>query len=287
MSNLAARVMVALVVVPGLLALLILGPDWGWWALASIACLVALYEFARMTQDTFSARMTSIILGLSYFTGSFLLMLEYVHGNGHMEHQPVYFVPVLLWLGIFAPILAMLFHLFSTPDPKEAMDQSGYMLLGAVYCGVLFACLAVIRDIGGTGVGWRWILVLLGLNWLNDTGAYFSGRFLGKRKLFPRVSPKKTWEGAIGGLFMGVAWLLLSEVIYFPGLTITDALILGLFGGIFGQVGDLVESVFKRARGVKDSGTILPGHGGILDRMDAVLFTGPVVLIYAMWLHPL
>jgi len=128
------------------------------------------------------------------------------------------------------------------------------------------------------------ILGLLFLTWANDVGAYFVGSKFGKTKLFPRISPKKTWEGSFGGVAMTflTGWLL---SLYVTELDLKDWLILALIVSIFGSIGDLVESMLKRSVGVKDSGTILPGHGGFLDRFDAFIFLLPFAACYLLWLR--
>jgi phosphatidate cytidylyltransferase len=124
------------------------------------------------------------------------------------------------------------------------------------------------------------VLLVLIVAWLADTGGYFAGRFLGKSKLYEAVSPKKTWAGAWGGIagsLVGVAVLKLVRADY---LEWYDVALIAIPGGILGQLGDLTESLIKRSVGVKDSGALLPGHGGLLDRIDAVLFIAPYVYAY-------
>ena len=119
--------------------------------------------------------------------------------------------------------------------------------------------------------------------WLCDSGAYFAGRTFGKHKLFERVSPKKTWEGAIGGAVVTIVGVTICTIWLFPNSQWFDGVILGTIIGIMGQIGDLVESLIKRACRVKDSSQIIPGHGGILDRFDSLLFVVPVVYLYVYW----
>ena len=116
--------------------------------------------------------------------------------------------------------------------------------------------------------------------WVCDSAAYFIGSALGKHKLFPRVSPKKSWEGAIAGFIFAVVTLIAARELLLDILSLTDAVIIGILIGIFGQLGDLVESLLKRDAGVKDSSSIIPGHGGIFDRFDSILFTVPIVYLY-------
>jgi phosphatidate cytidylyltransferase len=124
------------------------------------------------------------------------------------------------------------------------------------------------------------VLIFL-IAWVGDTGAYFAGRFLGNRKLYPAVSPKKTWAGAIGGLVGSVIAAAVLKVLRLDAvLTWVDVFLLAVPAAMLGQLGDLAESLLKRSVGVKDSGSLLPGHGGILDRIDAVLFIAPYTYLY-------
>src|SRR6185369_14671336 len=133
--------------------------------------------------------------------------------------------------------------------------------------------------------GPAFVVLALMLSWLSDTGAYFAGRFLGKHKLYEAVSPKKTIEGAVGGLAFAVLGALSAHFFYLPSLPLRDAVILAVVAGGIGQAGDLGESLLKRSVGVKDSGGIVPGHGGILDRVDALLVTGTLTYLYVVWVR--
>ena len=122
------------------------------------------------------------------------------------------------------------------------------------------------------------------LTWGNDTGAYLIGSVIGKTPLFPRISPKKTWEGSLGGVAVTfiIAWLL---SIYTQELTLQTWLVLAGIVSVFGSTGDLIESMLKRSLGVKDSGTIMPGHGGFLDRFDAFMYMIPFAAAYLLWIR--
>jgi phosphatidate cytidylyltransferase len=117
----------------------------------------------------------------------------------------------------------------------------------------------------------------------NDTAAYYTGGAFGRHRLYPLVSPKKSIEGALGGLGGSIIGTLLARFTFFPQLTLTDCLVTGIVIGILGQAGDLFESLLKRSFGVKDSGTIFPGHGGVLDRLDSIIFAAPAAYYYAVY----
>ncbi len=116
----------------------------------------------------------------------------------------------------------------------------------------------------------------------NDSAAYYTGSAFGKHRLYPLVSPKKSVEGAIGGLIGSLGGTLLAKFTFFPQLTFSDAVVTALVIGMVGQAGDLFESLLKRSFGVKDSGTIIPGHGGVLDRLDSILFAAPITYYYVI-----
>lgn len=171
----------------------------------------------------------------------------------------------------------MLTH--SSPKPKWTQEM-GKLVLGAVYIALPLAMLVMIYFHPN---GKRWIFFLLAVTFANDTGAFYFGRLFGKHKLYESISPGKTWEGAIGGVLCSIIiafWFLLIFRFQEIDLRLV-ALILAL--PIAGQVGDLAESMLKRNHGVKDSGKILPGHGGILDRIDGLLFSIPILYIFLNW----
>jgi phosphatidate cytidylyltransferase len=150
-----------------------------------------------------------------------------------------------------------------------------------IYVGAPLGLLALLRrDFGSDGPAL--VLLTLFLAWLGDTGGYFVGRLFGKTKLYEAVSPKKTREGLVGAVLGSLAGALGMHFTLLPSLRLDAALVLGLLGGLLGQAGDLVESLLKRSLGTKDSGGIIPGHGGILDRIDALLVLAPVVYLYTL-----
>ena len=166
-------------------------------------------------------------------------------------------------------------------DPlHNASVHMGWLLATPIYVGGALATVDLVLDFPPTGA---WVLLAFSLAWGSDTAAYFVGRRFGKTKLAPRISPKKTIEGAAGGLG-GAVVLALVISFFIPTLPALDAIALALIAAVAGQGGDLFCSVLKRSAGVKDSGGILPGHGGILDRVDALVFTAPATWAYGTFI---
>jgi phosphatidate cytidylyltransferase len=147
--------------------------------------------------------------------------------------------------------------------------------------------LAALSALRVLSTGLAWVYCVLIVTWANDTCAYFAGRFLGKHKLYPAVSPNKTWEGFAGGMVGSVAGMFIARATFFPDLSPADCLLVGFIGGVFGPLGDFCESMIKRAYGVKDSGNVIPGHGGLLDRVDALLFNAPLIYAYVAYFRAL
>jgi len=182
-------------------------------------------------------------------------------------------------LGFMAFSLVGLFSaaMLKTRDTESGARAAVCLATGLVYIPLLLAFVPWVRRFDH---GLAWISLILVVTWAGDTGAYFAGRAFGRTKLFPRVSPNKTWEGAIGGLLLSIVGACVVKALGLPELSWAHAIILGALVDIIAILGDLVESMFKRAFGVKDSGWIMPGHGGILDRVDSLLFTAPATWAY-------
>jgi phosphatidate cytidylyltransferase len=182
----------------------------------------------------------------------------------------------LTLLFLFVALLSLL-HI---RDIKQSAGEAGLFLLGFLYIPLLMSFLVLLREMDH---GVKWIFLLLIIVMSGDTAAFYVGSSLGKRKLYPIVSPNKSVEGMIGGLAGSVIGTLIAGATFFPELTIVGAVATALFVGLMGQLGDLFESLLKRSFGVKDSGNIFPGHGGMLDRLDSVLFAAPSLYIYARY----
>jgi phosphatidate cytidylyltransferase len=220
-------------------------------------------EFYRMT----AAELSRLIR----LSGYILLILLFVALS---LRQVLLVIPIVSLLAFVPLTIALL----SRPSPDKMHTYPiGLALLGPVYVGFPLGMLILVDLFPRGNV---WIFFLLALIFANDTGAFYFGRTLGRHKLYPAISPGKTWEGAFGGLLtsMAVAILFLSLI---PLKRIdVGVLILTVVLSISAQVGDLVESMLKRSHGMKDSGRILPGHGGLLDRIDGLIFAIPVLFVY-------
>lgn len=192
--------------------------------------------------------------------------------------DPGLLAPALLTSAITFSLIGLLMR-----RPREqAFSGWAWTMAGILYTGWLLSYMVALR---GVTDGRNWVLLALFGTFASDTTAFFIGRTWGRRKLEPSISPAKTWEGSIGGICGAIimTWLFtLPSPVQVP-ISWWEAVILGLLVSIFGQFGDLIESLFKRNMGVKDSSNLLPGHGGLLDRMDSVVFAGVLVYYYTLW----
>ena len=279
LGNLAQRFLVALVAVPILLVVLYYHRPEPTWALIFAASLIAMHELFAMMLPVEDRRAALVMGGLAvaafYWLDPLALRL-YSALPGVLLGAVAAGSTIPL---MFAVVVPGLYYLFRFRDIPSVAGRYAATVTGIVYAGYLTTYLAKLklidRDQGGDAV-----LIVLIVAWLADTGGYFAGRFLGKARLYEAVSPKKTWAGAWGGIAGSVIGVAALKLISAHGLTWLDVGLIAIPGGILGQLGDLTESLIKRSVGVKDSGALLPGHGGLLDRIDAVLFIAPYVYGY-------
>lgn len=261
-SNLIARVATALVLLPGVLWLI-----WrGGLPLALLLCVVA--ALCALELNALPGQRFTLAAAVSA-GGAFLVPLLQQVSLGFLNVSAV-----LSGVVILACADALLFE----AEIPNAPRRVGLAVLGTAYPGILLASLLPVRQMPR---GEWWIVLTLAVTWLNDSFAYFAGRAFGRRKLYERISPSKTWEGALGGAFGSIGGALTVQQIWIPELSPWGAAVIGAGAAVLGPVGDLSESMLKRAYGAKDSGRILPGHGGLLDRIDALLFNAPFVLLCA------
>ncbi|MFO8091398.1 MAG: phosphatidate cytidylyltransferase [Desulfatiglandaceae bacterium] len=257
------RWITALVAVPILIFLIGPGPGWLLHALLCAIALLALNEFYRMIRP----RVTPVVRIISMFLTAVLFL--------SLSMRWIILVPGIFAFYAFLPLLQSLFY-DMPPDEKHTATVA-CAILGPVYICIPLALLVLI-DI--QPFGHMWIFFLLVVVFATDTGAFYTGRTWGKHKLYKSVSPNKTWEGTVGGFFTGTAAGVLFAA--YTGIHPINAalFIVAALVGTAGQLGDLIESMLKRNHGVKDSGNLLPGHGGMLDRMDSILGAAPVLYLY-------
>jgi phosphatidate cytidylyltransferase len=260
------RWLTAGIAIPILIYIIGFGPGWLFILLLLFASCISLHEFFSLTSPKLPRVPRAIAFLLCFF---FLAVLS----RGSISQG--------LAVLCFSVMIALTFYLFSEPTlRKEVIEDTGKVSLGFLYVGLPISLLALVHQ---APRGNMWIFFLLTVIFLGDTGAMYCGRLLGKHKLYVSVSPGKTWEGAVGGFLTSVLVGILFSLVF--DLHDSPATIGAISGAlsIAGQIGDLAESVIKRNCGVKDSGGILPGHGGFLDRVDSLLFAIPVCYAFVTW----
>jgi phosphatidate cytidylyltransferase len=179
---------------------------------------------------------------------------------------------LLLDVIVLSIMMTMVFRLFPRRDPASSLADISVPAVGLLYIPSLLSFQSLLRTFGP-----EWILFLYATVWASDSLAYYIGTGIGKRKLYPEVSPKKTVAGAVGSLIGGIAGTFILRSFFDLHLEVIPAVLIGLMIGSISIIGDLIESMFKRDAGVKDSGSVFPGHGGILDKIDGALFAGPAL----------
>jgi len=285
--SVGTRELAAAVAIPIVLAALFFAPPIVFNLLVAVVALGALWEFYRMAEQTGHpvAKTLGIVFGGLVLGDAAILWgpVRFVTASGVLvqiaarQRPGAWFGLVLLGAG-----LAALAPLFARVPPAMALAGASSTAFGVLLIALPATSLCYLRDHSP-----RSVLFLLALVWICDSAAYYVGRRYGARLLAPVVSPKKTWEGTIGGFVAATLFGALAGTWWFvPELGPVRGAFAGALASTAGQLGDLVESLWKRGAGVKDSGTFLPGHGGFYDRVDSLLFAGPVVAGFLAWLRP-
>lgn len=259
-----------------LVASMLLGP-WVFSAFFLMISLISLDEFYRIVNkspiDSESSlanavgvnKIAGLALAAALFVSLAAIQLQGLSASTFLYCIP--FITLIFWLELFRK------------HPKP-FSNIAFTFLGIIFAVVPFLCFYQLGFLDGA-YNYEYPLGFLILLWSSDTGAYLAGRTFGKTKLFERHSPKKTWEGAIGGLLTSLlAAFILSQ--YFQGIETWQWLVMSAIIVVFGTYGDLTESMLKRSYQIKDSGNIMPGHGGLLDRFDGLLLAAPLVYLFLM-----
>lgn len=261
------RILTALALLPVLIGVIGYAPPPFFLVLVAVAAGLALEEFF------FIARQSG--LEVNRFSGqglALLLLASFYLSPGDL--RPAFFILV-------TSALLLLVLGARRANLEVALAGASAGVLGLVYIPATLGLLVALHQVSTPwGAGNRWIFFLLLAVWFGDTSAYYLGRALGKHPLAPRVSPKKTIEGAFGGLIGSLLAAFVGRQIFVPAAPLTHLVLLSLLLGMVSQAGDLAESALKRGAGIKDSSNLLPGHGGMLDRIDGVLFASPVMFGY-------
>lgn len=256
------RWITGVIAVPILFAIIAYGSEELFALLIMGAALLGMVEYNRMVFGS----------GLSPEKGETLVVALLILVSAATGNKAL-----LVAILTFAVMAVLMFNLLRIGKKGLDMAPVGGVILGVLYIPLLMSHFILLRQ---TPAGVQWIFLILVLAFSGDIAAYYVGRALGKKKLLPQVSPGKTVEGTIGLVAGSIAGCLVFRQLFLPALPVTHTVILGLVGSIVGQLGDLCESALKRSAGVKDSGTLLPGHGGILDRLDCLMFITPFVYYY-------
>ncbi|MDX2023166.1 MAG: phosphatidate cytidylyltransferase [Deltaproteobacteria bacterium] len=267
-KNLLLRALSALVGLPLVGLLVVWDQRWGFALLTFAMMAIALSEYTNM----------SPLRGRSGAERGTLVVAGVVLGLA------IYARPDFALTSLIVVALAVgAAQLFFATDMPTAGARFGATLAGLLYVPLLLTALPLLQRDATHGESW--VFVALGVTFSCDTGAYFAGRALGKRKLAPAISPGKTWAGFWGGVASAMLFVFIARQTFFPTLSLVDVAVVGGASAVLGPAGDLVESMLKRSSGVKDSGNVIPGHGGVLDRVDALLFVGGFVYVYAAQLR--
>jgi len=291
------RIATAVVLIPIVLALILRAPVWVLAIVAAIVALLTIHEFLKLT-ESYGVRPMGWPTHL--FTGLFFVTLAISAGSETPLLSTGKFLIVLAFTAAIVPFI-FLTRAMRNEDLSAGYPAAAASVFAFTYIALPMGMLVQLRQ---QWAGAFYLLYLLLVVWAGDIFAYFVGKSIGRHLMSPRISPKKTWEGAVASLIasVGVGWLLFDHAERIS-LTLLGAGLIKRSDGLYGsevpaagtvilltitlnvaaQLGDLVESLIKRGAGVKDSGAILPGHGGMLDRIDALLFAAPVLWYYAAW----
>jgi phosphatidate cytidylyltransferase len=264
------RILTAVLLIPPLLYILLWAPPWAFLVLAVLASFAAVHEILGIARR----RSYHLYRPLCY-VGPVLAIAAF-HPS---------FPGGLWWTLLLVPAVGLAAVCRGAPGPKTFSEISG-TIMTVVYIGLSAGSVVGLRVISPDYVGRSWVFFVLLVITLGDAGALYTGKAIGKHRLAPNISPNKTVEGLIGGTAASVAAAIGFGIFIIPGLDAPRAAILGLVLGLLGVVGDLFESLLKRSVEIKDTSSLIPGHGGILDRIDSLLFAAPALLLYVRFFHP-
>lgn len=265
-SNTTTRVLVSIIAIP----LIVLASYFGSYYFLIFTMVIGLFSFYE-----FSGMVKKNIADVNFLFG--FLIVGFIIANQ--------FFNLIEFISLFFIVIPSLLLIELFRNKGSVVKNLGVTILGISYIGLFSSSLLAIREFYPKTndlylQGGFVIISILASIWVCDSAAFFGGTAFGKHKLFPRVSPNKSWEGALFGFIFAIITMLIAKLIVLDFISWVDVTVLGIIVGILGQLGDLVESSFKRDAAVKDSSSIIPGHGGIFDRFDSLLFSAPVIWLY-------
>ena len=264
------RILTAAVGIPILLYTVWNDTPYFFAGLTFLAIVLGLYEFYSLASK----------LGLRIFSAGGYAAAVVVTA-AFVRNEPAWIVAAIAALAVLSLGIALL----RPGDATNALASSSATVFGVVYVALLAAFLIGVRmtpDTAGTArLAAKLLTTFFAMVMMTDTGAYYTGRSLGRHKLAPRISPGKTIEGSIGGFITAILAGFVCRLVFFPQIPLFHVIVLGAVIGLIGQIGDLAESLLKRGADVKDSGSVFPGHGGMLDRVDSILFCAPILYYYS------
>lgn len=265
MNNLLVRAITAIIGVAIMLSAIVYS-EWTFFAVFLVITLISLREFYQLGQA--SGRKPFFVWGL--IQAALLYTLAYLIAIGQAER--------LYYFGLIAFFSLIFVLAIFRKDRENLMSCIAFSIMGVFYVALPFSLINMIAFAEGA-YAYPLIIGLLFSQWANDTGGYFAGKAFGRTKLYEAISPNKTWEGSIGGLLLVLIITYLISL-WFNDLSTIEWMGLGLVVSVFGSIGDLTESLFKRNLAIKDSGNTIPGHGGFLDRFDGLLLALPFATLY-------
>ena len=266
------RWITALVIIPPLVLLILKGGTVLFTLFAVIVVLAAQWEFYRIVFDEHQPAVSPIYAAWGYLNGALILAAA-----SRQQFAAMFSFLAIDFLGV--AVLSIFRFKKSQDAPMVVLKQ----VFGLIYFPVFFAFGILVRN---ADQGQWWFLFIVWIVAFGDAAALYVGTYLGRHKLAPAVSPKKSIEGAVAGLAANILFGLLFKILFLPQLTVGYCVVFTILVGLAGQAGDLFESEFKRAAGVKDSGNLLPGHGGVMDRIDALVFALPLAYLLKEYLLP-
>lgn len=265
-SNTFLRVIVSVITIPLILFICYTG---------GVVFFIFVMFIALISYFEFTSFIKKIDISVNFWVGFAGVLFSLLNNRYH-------YLDTYSFLLLFMLILAAS-ELFR--NEGSTIANIGSALFGVIYLGFFSSAIIGIREIfpqvGDLYTRGGFIIIsMLATIWICDSAAFFIGTAYGKHKLFPRVSPKKSWEGAISGFIFAIGTMLLAKILVLDFFSWSTVIAMGFIIGVFGQIGDLIESLIKRTANVKDSSNLIPGHGGIFDRFDSLLFTAPIIFLY-------